>query len=78
MTIDMTKINALILQLVTTALALGKLAVLVVLVMVGIDVIAGTNLGAAARATSLLNMSAKEILLWGVGALVVYKAILKP
>jgi hypothetical protein len=77
MALDMTKVNAVITGLETTAKTLVKVSIPVAVIMVILEVIFGVSIGLVPRIISLLGMTVKDIILYGFGAFVVYKTFIK-
>jgi hypothetical protein len=77
MALDMTKVNVVIAGLETTAKTLVKISIPVATIMIILEIVFGVNIGLVARILGLLNMSVKDIILYGFGTFVVYKSVVK-
>jgi len=77
MALDISKINSLIGNLEQIAKTAVRISVPVIALLLIAEVVCGVNIGFIERVSRLLQMSYKEIIMYGFGGFVIYKALIK-
>ena len=75
--LDMTKVNGVIGGLKQVADTLVKSAAPVITIMLILEVVFGVQIGIVNRIVAFIGCSVKDAILYGFGAFIVYKAIIK-